>query len=215
MAVWKIADKRMNISILILTIAAYLLGAIPFGLLVARAHGVDIRKEGSGNIGATNVLRVIGKGWGIFTFILDALKGFIPAFFFPLIGNAGDPVYGVLFGLAAILGHTFPVFLKFKGGKGVATSAGMILGVAPFSVGVGFAVWLACVFITRYVSLASILAALAVGISIWCDPKQTNLIVQCAISFMSVLVIWLHRANMKRLLAGTENRFGKKKEEQS
>ncbi len=204
----------MNITIIILTTVAYLLGAVPFGLLVAKMHGVDIREKGSGNIGATNVFRVIGKGWGIFTFTLDALKGFIPAFVFPALANA-EPVYGVLFGISAIIGHTFPVFLKFKGGKGVATSAGMILGVAPFAVGVGFVVWLIVVFTSRYVSLASIMAALAVGISVWLDPKQDSQVIQVALSVMSVLVVWLHRANIKRLLSGTESRFGKKKEVQS
>ena len=211
MAVWKLADEAMNITILILTALAYLLGAIPFGLLVAKAHGVDIREKGSGNIGATNVFRVIGKGWGIFTFTLDALKGFIPAFVFPLLGNV-DSVYGVLFGFTAIVGHTFPVFLKFKGGKGVATSAGMILGVAPLAVGVGFSCWLICVFATRYVSLASIVASIAVTITVWVDPRQESLLIQCALTLMSLLVIWLHRANIKRLLNGTESRFGKKKE---
>ena len=123
-------------TIAILTIIAYLLGAIPFGLLVAKSRGVDIRSQGSGNIGATNVFRVIGKGWGVFTLVLDALKGFIPSFYFPMLGKL-DPEWGVLFGLAAIIGHSFPVYLRFKGGKGVATSAGMLLGVAPLTVGIG------------------------------------------------------------------------------
>ncbi len=199
-------------NLIILTIIAYLLGAVPFGLLVAKSKGVNIREHGSGNIGATNVFRVVGKGWGIFTFVLDALKGFFPAFFFPLIGGV-DPAFGVLFGGAAIVGHTFPVFLKFKGGKGVATSAGMILGVASFSVGIAFAAWLITVFASRYVSLASIVAAITVGVAVWFDPKlDNNTIIQSAISLMALLVIWLHRANIKRLMIGTENRFGKKKE---
>ena len=196
-------------NIVILTLLSYLFGAIPFGLLVAKARGVDIRSQGSGNIGATNVFRCVGKGWGIFTFALDALKGFIPAFFFSEIGSlAGD--FGVLFGLVAIIGHTFPVYLKFKGGKGVATSAGMLLGVAPAAVGVGFLVWIICLLVSRIVSLSSILAALAVGISVWF--LKESLTVCIALSVLAVLVIWLHRANIKRLLNGTENRFGKKKE---
>lgn len=195
--------------IILLTILAYFLGAVPFGLLVARMKGVDIREEGSGNIGATNVFRVIGKGWGIFTMILDALKGFVPAFFFPMLGNV-DPVYGVLFGFAAIIGHTFPVYLKFKGGKGVATSAGMLLGVAPVAIGVGLLTFILTVVISRYVSLASILAAVAVGITAWVGGEKI-LIVKIALTMMSLLVIWLHRSNIKRLMNGTENRFGKKK----
>ncbi|MDF7799508.1 glycerol-3-phosphate 1-O-acyltransferase PlsY [Pontiellaceae bacterium B1224] len=197
-------------TIILLTFLAYLVGAIPFGLLVARLNGVDIREKGSGNIGATNVFRVIGKGWGIFTMILDALKGFIPAFFFPMLGNV-DPVCGVLFGFAAIIGHTFPVYLKFKGGKGVATSAGMLLGVAPVAVGVGLIFFIITVVISRYVSLASIIAAVAVGITVWVEGEKP-MVVKVALSILSLLVIWLHRTNIKRLMNGTENRFGKKKE---
>ena len=191
-------------------LVAYLIGAIPFGILLSKGSGIDIRKEGSKNIGATNVFRVVGKGWGIFTFTLDALKGFLPSFFFARLAGV-EPVWGVLFGLMAIVGHSFPVYLKFKGGKGVATSAGMLLGVAWQAVAIGFAVWLVTVLISRYVSLASILAAAAVGGSVWfvCDK---GLLVNILLTIMSILVIWLHRANIKRLMNGTENRFGKKKE---
>ncbi len=196
-------------TIVILTLFAYLFGAVPFGLLVAKSRGVDIREKGSGNIGATNVFRVIGKGWGVFTFTLDALKGFIPAYLFPRLADV-DPVYGVLFGFVAIVGHTFPVYLKFKGGKGVATSAGMLLGVAPVAVGVGFFFWVVCLVISRYVSLASIIAAIAVAITVWVEGEKAT-IVKVVLTVMSLLVIWLHRANIKRLMNGTENRFGKKK----
>jgi glycerol-3-phosphate acyltransferase PlsY len=200
-------------KIAIFTLAAYLLGAIPFGLLVAKSKGVDIRKQGSGNIGATNVLRVIGKGWGIFTLVLDALKGFIPAFVFPILGKF-DSEWGVLFGLAAILGHTFPVYLNFKGGKGVATSAGMLLGVAPAAVGIGFICWIVTMVLSRYVSLASIVAAIAVAAAVWIRGDKA-MVVNVALSFLAVMVVWLHRANIKRLLNGTENRFGNRKEEKA
>ncbi len=192
-----------------LSVAAYLFGAVPFGLLVAKSHGVNIREHGSGNIGATNVFRVIGKGWGIFTFTLDALKGFIPAFVFPRVADL-NPEWGVLFGIVAILGHSFPVYLKFKGGKGVATSAGMLLGVAPLAVGVGFVCWLLCMVISRYVSLSSIVAAIAVAAAVWIQDQ--GLVINIALTILSLLIIWLHRANIRRLLNGTENRFGKKKE---
>jgi len=193
----------------LLSVVAYLFGAIPFGLLVAKSRGVDIRTQGSGNIGATNVFRVIGKGWGIFTFALDALKGFIPAFVFPRLAGL-DAEWGVLFGIVAILGHSFPVYLRFKGGKGVATSAGMLLGVAPLAVGVGFACWALCMVISRYVSLSSIVAAIAVAVTVWIQDKGQ--VINIALTILSLLIIWLHRANIKRLLNGTENRFGKKKE---
>ena len=194
---------------ILFSIAAYLFGAIPFGLLVAKSRGVDIRTQGSGNIGATNVFRVLGKGWGIFTFVLDALKGFLPSFLFPRLAGL-DVEWGVLFGIVAILGHSFPVYLKFKGGKGVATSAGMLLGVAPMAVLVGFVCWMLCMVISRIVSLSSIVAAIAVAVAVWVlDP--TAWVVNVALTILAVLVIWLHRANIGRLLNGTENRFGKKK----
>jgi glycerol-3-phosphate acyltransferase PlsY len=201
-------------EIAILTVLAYLFGAVPFGLLVARSRGIDIRQQGSGNIGATNVFRCVGKGWGIFTFTFDALKGFIPAFVFPLLGNL-NPEYGVLFGITAIIGHSFPIYLKFKGGKGVATSAGMLMGVAPLAVGVGFLCWLICMVLSRYVSLSSIVAAIAVAVTVWSDPGQESIVIQIALTIMAGLIIWRHRANIKRLLNGTESRFGKKKEAQA
>ena len=196
---------------IILSVVAYLLGAIPFGLLVAKSRGINIREHGSGNIGATNVFRVVGKGWGVFTFVLDALKGFIPAFFFPMfIALENRPEWiGVVFGIVAILGHSFPVYVGFKGGKGVATSAGMLLGVAPAAVGIGFLCWIICIFASRIVSLSSILAAVAVGTSAWF--LELHMVIRIALTVLGVLVIWLHRANIKRLMNGTENRFGKKK----
>jgi acyl phosphate:glycerol-3-phosphate acyltransferase len=198
----------MGMDVLIGAVAAYFLGAVPFGLLVAKSRGINIREHGSGNIGATNVFRVVGKGWGVFTFVLDALKGFLPAFVFVRVAGM-DPQFGLLFGFLAILGHSFSCFLRFKGGKGVATSAGMLLGVAPAAVGVGFVVWLISLVISRYVSLASILAAVAVGLSVWFFYDR--LVLQVALTVLAALVIWLHRANVKRLLNGTENRFGRKK----
>ncbi len=199
----------MNIAVL--TIIAYLFGALPFGLLVANARGVDIRSQGSGNIGATNVFRCVGKGWGIFTFLLDALKGFISAFVFPMLADL-NPEYGVLFGIVAIIGHTFPIYLKFKGGKGVATSAGVLLGVAPMAIAVAMACWAICMAVSRYVSLSSIVATITAAITVWVQGDK-GMIVKLALTLMSLLVIWLHRANIKRLLNGTESRFGKNKED--
>jgi len=200
----------MNISLF--TLIAYLIGSIPFGLLIAKSKGIDIRTQGSGNIGATNVLRVIGKRWGFFTLFLDLLKGFIPAFFFPLLLKQSTD-WGVLFGIAAILGHTFPVYLKFKGGKGVATSAGMLLGVAPAAMGVGFLAWGICMLITRYVSLSSIFAAISITITIWIKEEyQQNRLSQIILTLLAALVIWLHRTNIQRLLNGTENKINIKKE---
>ncbi len=197
-------------TILFFILAAYLIGAVPFGFLVAQARGVDVRQHGSGSIGATNVSRVVGKGWGVFTFFLDVLKGFIPTFFFPLWAQGGSDL-GVAFGLAAVLGHGFPVYLRLKGGKGVATGAGMLLATAPVAAGAGLLCWIICMALFRYVSLASMLATLAVVMVVWVRGARP-VHVQVFLALLAVLIIWLHRPNIRRLLNGTEPRFGKKKE---
>ncbi len=197
---------------LITLAAAYLLGAVPFGLLIGRLKGIDIRQHGSGNIGATNVLRVLGKPLGITTFVLDALKGFVPSFLFPAwFGAAMEPgVISVLCGAAAILGHNFPVFLGFKGGKGIATSAGVLIGIAPQAALAGVLAWVVVFFASRYVSLASILAAVAVIASGWWFYRDGHLILPVVLTVLGLLAILRHKANIQRLLNGTENRFVKK-----
>ena len=195
----------------LLIAAAYLLGSIPNGLLLARLKGVDLQKVGSGNIGATNVYRCVGKGWGVAAFVLDAVKGFAPAFVFPRLMESAPPWLGLACGVAAVAGHNWPVWLKFKGGKGVSTSAGMLLGIAPAAVGVGFLVFAATVLITRFVSLGSILAALAVPAAyVWLYGIENRLLAG-ALVVMGALVIVKHRANLRRLLAGTEPRIAGKK----
>jgi glycerol-3-phosphate acyltransferase PlsY len=204
----------------ILIVFAYLLGAVPFGFMIARAHGQDLRKIGSGNIGATNTGRVLGKKWGIICLILDSLKGLIPM----LIAKAviGDePSITELWlwlavGCAAIFGHVFPVYLKFKGGKGVATSLGMVLGLFPYYTIAGvaaFAVWALVVLISKYISLASIMAALifpvALIVEIACvkswefSTLWPLLVIALA---MPILVVVRHVENIKRLLEGSETR---------
>ncbi len=198
-----------------LAIVSYLMGAVPFGLLVARLKGVDITKVGSGNIGATNVFRSVSKPLGVLTFVFDALKGWLPAWFFPAwataAGQASDPSLGVLYAVAAIAGHTWPVYLKFKGGKGVATSAGALIGIAPKAVAVGLVVWLLLMIITRYVSVASIAAAAAVAVAGWKFYAHDGLKLPMALTLLAVLIVWRHRGNIRRLAAGTEHRFGKPK----
>lgn len=198
----------MNEALAIL--AAYLLGAVPFGLLIAKSRGVDIRQVGSKNIGATNVLRSVGKPWGILTFACDALKGYLPAAWFPALAGSAAGWLGMACALAAILGHNFPVYLRFQGGKGVATSAGALLGLAPAAMGIGVVVWAALLFAFRYVSLASIVAAAVVPAAGWWLYRATPLL-PGFLTALGVLVIVRHRANIQRLLAGTENRFGRKK----
>jgi len=206
----------MNGSDVMVVLGAYLLGAVPFGLLIGKLKGIDIRRHGSGNIGATNVLRVLGKPLGVVTFSLDALKGFVPAFFFPAMaswwGAPGlDPaVLSVSCGAAAILGHNFPVFLGFKGGKGVATSAGVLIGIAPQAALAGVLAWALVFFVFRYVSLASIIAAIAVVVAGWLLYRDGHPALPGVLTILCALAIYRHKENIKRLLAGTESRFGKK-----
>ena len=204
-----IPNTPLLLSLLVL--AAYLLGSIPNGLLIARLKGIDLQKVGSGNIGATNVYRCVGKGWGIAAFVLDAVKGFVPAFVFPRLVECAPPWLGLACGVAAVAGHNWPVWLKFKGGKGVSTSAGMLLGIAPAAVGIGFGVFAITVLITRWVSLGSILAAIAVPTAYVGLYGTGNRLLVGALIIMGALVIFKHRANIGRLLNGTEPRITGKK----
>ena len=210
----------MNTQVYSYVIAAaigYLLGSCPNGFLVGRARGVDIRLLGSGNIGATNVLRVLGKKWGYLVFALDALKGFAAvrlAFGLASVINPGGSyreIVGIAGGLACILGHTFPVWLRFRGGKGVATSAGVLLGLMPLAVVSVFIVWLILFKATRYVSVASIGAAFALPLFVILYLRIKMLAGASLLPFSILIagvVIWRHRSNIQRLLQGKEQRFG-------
>ena len=196
-------------------LAAYFLGSIPFGFLIAKAHGVDIRTKGSGNIGATNVFRTLGKRLGILTFALDFAKGIIATLPLAVAANrlfgpvgANLPCLRLVCGAGALVGHSFPLFLGFKGGKGVATGVGLVMGLSPAAAGIGLAVWLVVFLVGRYVSLASIAAAAAVAASAWTvmtpDPRR---IVPLALTVLCMLVIMRHKSNIGRLLKGVEHRF--------
>jgi glycerol-3-phosphate acyltransferase PlsY len=200
-------------------ILGYLCGSIPFGYLVGCAKGVDIRDHGSRNIGATNVLRVVGKSWGLAVFFLDAFKGFaaVRVALLLVAKTAAGPrypeFYAILAAAACVAGHSFPIWLGFRGGKGVATSAGAILGVMPIAALIIFLVWLLFFETTRYVSLASVAAAcalpLVVAALIWLNI--THGVVLVYFSFvMAAIVVWRHRSNLSRLLHGTEPRFTRK-----
>ena len=212
----------------------YFLGSLPFGAMVARAHGVDIFKEGSGNPGATNVKRVLGEKFGAkgkragnLVFALDALKGAVASSWALLAwttlsvavdlqnGSGAGRIQGDdwrLLGLAgvigAVLGHSFSIFTKFKGGKGVATAAGGVLVLMPVACLIGAAVWAITFYTTRYVSLGSILAAIAVPAAGWLMPNPLPLCI--VVTILGAFVIFRHRENIKRLLNGTENKFAKK-----
>lgn len=195
-----------------LAVLAYLIGAIPNGFLIARAKGIDIRKVGSGNIGATNVYRSVSKSLGLLTFFLDALKGALPAILFPkwaALCSAGVlPAWlPLLFGGMAIVGHTWPVYLGFKGGKGVATSAGALIGIAPAATGIGLLCWFLTLVGTRYMSVASIVAAVAVPAAGWWLYRDGGLVLPVALTVLGALIIWRHKGNIVRLAHGTENRF--------
>ena len=206
----------MLLPIALILVVSYLLGSLPFGFLVGRAHGVDIRSEGSGNIGATNVFRVVGRGWGLLVFALDFLKGLVPVLLAPWLalqaGGGGSlaslPL--LLAGLAAILGHNYPCWLGFRGGKGVATSGGALVGIMPWVALVGLVAWLLVFLPTRYVSLASIVAALALPVAYyalagWRGGFEPALFALALV--IAALAVWRHRGNIARLLNGTEHRM--------
>ena len=216
-----VSDKQkvfiMNYIVpVLICLFAYFFGAVPFALIIGKLHGVDIRKAGSGNVGATNVTRTVGPLQGKICFVLDLLKGAIPVLaaqrFLPAC-----PVMAIIAGAVAILGHMFPVYLKFKGGKGVSTGAGAALALAPLPLLCALILWVVLFLITRYVSVASIAAAAALpvfafvfrlaGIGSVAAKSIPVLIFFCAIAAVTV---YRHRSNIKRLLDGTENRFEKK-----
>ena len=209
---------------LILILFAYLLGSIPFGFMIAKAHGKDLREIGSGNIGATNATRALGKKWGYLCLLLDVLKGLVPMLLAPLLGlvnqeaTPGMLALWLLVGCAAVLGHVFPIYLKFKGGKGVATSLGIVLGLWPYYTlcGIGvFAIWGITLLIWRTVSLSSILAAVSFPVLLllsilifdapW-DFVQLWPLVLVA-TLMASLLVARHAENIKRLLDGSESKI--------
>ncbi len=219
----------MTSSYYILPVLAYLLGSIPFGLIIGKIRGVDVRLQGSGNIGSTNVGRVLGQPWGYICFLLDVAKGTAPVVLAGYILTSSETeitpqacIAWMIVAVACILGHMFSLFLKFKGGKGVATSLGVILGIYPYFTLAGivvFLIWAAIWGTWRYVSLASIIAALCFPmvfvllvyqIDTWSMGQLWPLLAFA--SLVALLVVVRHRSNIKRLRAGTENRGGRKKQ---
>ena len=211
----------MFAAIGIFALLGYLLGSVNFAVLVAKKHGVDILKEGSGNPGATNVKRVLGKGPGNLVFALDALKGFVGAglpYLFLRIeetGSAADIHFTICVAgfVGTLLGHCFSCFLKFKGGKGVASTIGGLLVLLPVPILIGAAIWGLVFTLSRYVSLASIALGVSLPLSCWLLPLCTKLTFgQPEFWFAAAIAafnVWTHRSNIGRLLAGTESRFVK------
>jgi glycerol-3-phosphate acyltransferase PlsY len=200
-------------------IASYLLGSIPFGYLAGRMAGIDIRNCGSGNVGATNVIRTLGKGYGYPVFALDFLKGLGAVKMSILIATRmqsewnSPEMFGIAAAISSVLGHSFPLWLRFKGGKGVATSGGALFGLAPVAALVGVVIWIVTFWLTRYVSVASIVAAAALPfvilITTWLSRTTGKLLFYSSLCLAAV-VIWRHRSNLSRLIHGTEPRFNRK-----
>jgi len=199
---------------LIVAIVAYFVGSLPTGYLAGRARGLDIRTMGSGNIGATNVFRILGRKAGTCVLLIDALKGFLACWLLPLaarsfFAGANGEYLTLIAGVGAILGHNYTCWLRFKGGKGVATTGGVFFAVAPAAAGTALAVWLIVALISRYVSLASIAAAVTLPLAAWCWGK--SLVVIMVFLVLGLLAIYKHKGNIQRLMNGTENRIGGRK----
>ncbi len=200
------------VGYIVVAIAAYLLGSFPTGFLVAKARGVDIRSVGSGNIGAANTFRAIGKLAGVFVLLIDALKGFAAVAlcnllikFFGVTDPAMALHHQIVAGIFAVLGHNYTCWLAFKGGKGIATTAGVYLALAPAAVGIGAAAFVASIVVTRIASLSSMVAAVTLTVAVWFTRPDPAL--RAVTIALLVLALLKHRTNIRRLIAGTENRI--------
>jgi glycerol-3-phosphate acyltransferase PlsY len=219
-------------SYILTALTAYLLGSIPTGFLAAKAKGIDIRAAGSGNIGATNAMRVLGAPAGIVVLLVDALKGwiacnlgaFVCAYFAPNFNGLSSytdfstelympPLesFAIIAGVFAVLGHNYSCWLKFKGGKGIATTAGVYLALAPWAVLIALVVFIFAVLVTRYVSVGSISAAAALPATVWI-MSPGNIFLAIVTTALGALAIYKHKSNIQRLMNGTENRLGNKKD---
>ncbi|MCF7791833.1 MAG: glycerol-3-phosphate 1-O-acyltransferase PlsY [Victivallales bacterium] len=202
-------------ALVIVFVVSYFFGAVPWGLIIGKFHGLDIREHGSKNIGATNVTRILGKRWGVLCFAIDFLKGFLPVMavnvFFPEVIAHLESTAVIFAVLGTVIGHMFPVYLKFKGGKGVSTGAGALFAVNPYVLACGLIIWLIIFKITKFVSLASIIAAASVAVLTFVfsrsgiyplEPKLEYFIL-----IIALVAIYKHKSNIKRLINGTENSF--------
>ena len=196
----------MSFAVPLFLLLAYLLGSLPTSYLAGRLKGVDLREHGSGNLGATNVYRVLGAGMAIPVLLLDLAKGFVPTALFSDWDAAGDVRWSIAYGLAAIAGHVWPAFLRFRGGKGVATGAGVLLALAPLTTVIALLIWIGIVALTRYVSVASIATATLVPLLAALLDARGATVLFCGV--VAVFVWWTHRSNLRRLVDGTEHRFG-------
>jgi glycerol-3-phosphate acyltransferase PlsY len=190
----------------LLILAAYLIGAFPTSFVVGKlTRGIDLRQHGSKNLGATNAFRVLGWRAAIPVFIVDVMKGFLPTAFFPAWDQRAAPEWALAYGAAAIIGHIFSIYVGFKGGKGVATGAGVFLALAPVAIAVSMAVWIAVLLLSGYVSLASIISAMIVPIVVLL-LQGVGPVFALALA-LALFIVYAHRANIRRLTRGEEHRF--------
>jgi len=198
--------------IIIFCVLAYFLGAIPTGYIITKlVKGIDIRKSGSGNPGATNVYRTAGAAAGITTFLFDTFKGFLPVALATAYLGGDKAAWGIIVGLCAVAGHMWTVFLGFKGGKGVATACGVFFALMPVPTLLAFVLFFAVLYFTRYVSAGSICAALFLPAYSWLTGEPRML--SAFASLIGIVIIIKHKKNIERLIKGTENRFGEKAHE--
>jgi glycerol-3-phosphate acyltransferase PlsY len=198
-------DGHMTVALLCL--AAYVLGSFPTSYLVGRLRGIDLREHGSGNLGGTNAYRVLGASAGIPVVLVDVVKGYAPAAFFPLWDGASAGSLALLYGLLAIAGHVWSVFVRFRGGKGVATGGGVLIALAPLAALIALLVWIGVVALTRFVSVGSLIATTIVPVVAHLTEAPWSTVVFCA--GVVAFVWWTHRDNLRRLARGEENRFGR------
>ena len=206
------------IGFIAIVVVSYLIGSIPSGYLAGRLAGVDIRQQGSGNIGATNVTRALGKKYGYPVFLADFSKGLVAILMAPLVARSfalspAPDVFEIIAGIFVVVGNAFPIWLRFRGGKGVATSGGLLFGLMPIVAIIVIIVWVIAFYTTRYVSLASVIAALALPVTVFTITHLTGsdrpLILYVSLA-LAAIVILRHRSNLSRLMRGTEQRFQKR-----
>ena len=188
---------------------AYLAGSVPFGFLIGKMRGVDVRTVGSKNIGATNVFRTVGKKWGLLAFLCDFLKGFVPVILARKFG--GEAHLPLAVGLMTVVGHMFTCFMKFKGGKGIATGFGMLVGLVPWLVLTAFGIWAVTVWLSHYISLGSCVAAAFLAVGVWFpwlgSEGWRNLPLSIVVTLVALVAIYKHKTNIRRLIDGCENKI--------
>jgi len=194
------------VTVVALLILAYLLGSTPTSLLLAQTRGIDLREWGSGNLGASNLYRATGLGFASLCTLVDVGKGFVPARFFPRLDGLDVSQLALAYGVAAVLGHIFSVWVRFRGGKGVATGGGVFLALAPGAVGLAFLVWLALIITVRIASVASLTAVTLFPVLVWITGHRFDFVFWSSLPLVA-LVWWTHRSNVRRILAGKETRI--------